>query len=196
MRHPVQPKAFRALADAQRASEAGHGDEAMRKLEQALRIDPDYVAAHCNLGVEFIRKTRYAEAAEQFEKALASGGNGAMIYSNLGYAYYALGRWKEAERSVRRALDVDSSYSRAHYTLGAVLARNVQPATLEQAPEAARHLRLGAEEVPRAHLDIARIYVAEGDRLGAAEEVRTYLKSGDKVYRAAAEKWLQLILTK
>src|SRR5260221_74645 len=47
LQHPIQPKAFRAFADAQRASEAGHGDEAMRKLEQALRIDPDYEAARC-----------------------------------------------------------------------------------------------------------------------------------------------------
>ena len=194
LQHPVQPKAFRALAEAQQASESGHADEAVRKLEHALRIDPAYAAARCNLGVEYIRKGRYLEAAEQFEKALADGAADVMIYGNLCYAYYALGRWKESEQAARRALDLDNHYARAHYLLGVVLARTIRPEALENAPEAARHLRLGADEIPRAHLDIAKIYVAEGDRLGAAEEVRLYLKTGDKNYRAVAENLLAMIL--
>ncbi len=196
LQHPVQPKAFRALVDAQRATESGNADEAVRKLEQALRIDPSYAAARCNLGVEYIRRGRYPEAADQFEKALAGGAGDAMIYANLCYAYYALGRWKESEQAARRALDLDNHYARAHYLLGAVLARTIRPEALENAPEAARHLRLGADEIPRAHLDIAKIYVAEGDRLGAAEEVRLYLKTGDKNYRTVAQNMLAMILGK
>ena len=185
-----QPKAFRAFVEAQRAREAGHGTESVRKLEQALRIDPDYAEARCNLGVEYIRQGRYPQALEQFEKAVASGYNSAILYSDLGFAYYALGRWKDAERAARRAVDLDDGYGRAHYMLGSVLAHGIRPEALEKAPEAARHLRLGSADVPRAHIEIAWIYMTEGDRLGAAEELRLYLKTGDAASRAKAEGWL------
>jgi len=194
LRLPSQPKAFRAFVEAQRAREAGHGTEAMRKLEQALRIDPDYAEARCNLGSEYVRQGRYPQALEQFEKAAAGGFNSAVLYSNLCWAYCALGRWQDAERAARHALDLDNHYGRAHYLLGSLLARGIRPEALEKAPEAARHLRLGAEEVPPAHIEIARIYMAEGDRLGAAEELRLYLKTSDAGYRAKAQSWLTEIL--
>ncbi len=194
LQRPSRPKAFRAFVEAQRAREAGHGTEAMRKLEQALRIDPDYAEARCNLGSEYVRQGRYPQALEQFEKAAAGGFNSAVLYSNLCWAYCALGRWQDAERAARHALDLDNHYGRAHYLLGSLLARGIRPEALEKAPEAARHLRLGAEDVPRAHIEIAGIYLAEGDRQGAAEELRLYLKTPDANYRAKARSWLAEIL--
>ena len=194
LQRPSRPKAFRAFVEAQRAREAGHGTEAMRKLEQALRIDPDYAEARCNLGSEYVRQGRYPQALEQFEKAAAGGFNSAVLYSNLCWAYCALGRWQDAERAARHALDLDNHYGRAHYLLGSLLARGIRPEALEKAPEAARHLRLGAEDVPRAHIEIAGIYLAEGDRQGAAEELRLYLKTPDASYRAKAQSWLAEIL--
>jgi tetratricopeptide (TPR) repeat protein len=166
----------------------------MRKLELALRIDPDYAEARCNLGAGYIRQGRYPEALEQFEKAAASGSNSAILYSNLCWAYSALGRWQDAERAARHALDLDARCGRAHYLLGSILARGIRPQALEKAPEAARHLRLGAEDVPRAHIEIAGIYMAEGDRPSAAEELRLYLKTDDEGYRAEARSWLAEIL--
>ena len=196
LQHPTQPRAFRAFVEAQRARQAGRAAEATRKLELALRLDPDYAEARCNLGVEYIRQGHYPQALEQLEKAVAGGYNSAILYSDLCYAYYALGRWQDAERAARHAVELDGRYGRAHYMLGSVLAHGVRPETLEKAPEAARHLRLGAEDVPRAHIEIAGIYLAEGDRLGAVEEIRLYLKTGDEGYRAKAQSWLAEILEK
>ena len=77
--------------------------------------------------------------------------------------------------------------------LGSILARSVRPGALEKAPEAARHLRLGAADVPRAYIEIAQIYLAERDRLSAAEELRLYLKTGDEGNRANVERWLAML---
>jgi tetratricopeptide (TPR) repeat protein len=194
LRRTSHPKAFRAFVEAQQARQAGHEAEATRKLEQALRIDPEYAEARCNLGVEYIRQGHYPQALEQFEKAVASGSSSAVVYANLCYSYYSLGRWQDAERAARHALDLDDRNGRAHYLLGSIMAHGIRPEALEKAPEAARHLRLGAEEVPPAHIEIARIYMAEGDRLGAAEELRLYLKTSDAGYRAKAQSWLAEIL--
>ena len=53
------------------------------------------------------------------------------------------------------------------------------------------HLRQGAAVSPKVHMEIARIDEATGDRAGAIEELRIYLKSGDPTYRAEAQRLLE-----
>ena len=194
LQRPIPEKAFRAFVSAQHYVETGHSLDAVRQLERALHVYPDYSDARCNLGVEYVRLGRHKEALEQFEKAAASGPASAKVFANMAYSLCLLKRLPDAERAARRAVEIDNSYGRAHYLLGSILAKTVIPGLLEKAPEAAGHLRLGAVDVPHAFLDIAQMYLAEGDRLSAAEEVRLYLKSGEKAYRADAERWLAQIL--
>jgi tetratricopeptide (TPR) repeat protein len=194
--HPIPPKALRAFTDAQQEVEAGRDPEAIRKLERALRIYPAYAQARNNLGAVYIRQRRFPEALEQFQKALECGDATAPLYGNLAYTFCALGRWKDAEGAARHSVALDDSYIKGHYLLGNILARSVTSRSLQNAPEAARQLRLGAAEVRAAYFDIANIYLYENDRLSAAEEVRLYLKSGDEKYRKQAEGWLARILEK
>ena len=194
LQHPIPEKAVRAFLAAQHYTESGRELDAVRQLERALKLYPDYADARCNLGVEYVHLGRHREALEQFEKAAASSAPSAKVLANLAYSLCLVGRLQDAEQSARRAVEIDSSYGRAHYLLGSILARSVVPGSLNKAPEAAHQLRLGAADVPHAFLDIAQIYLAEGDRLSAAEEVRLYIKCGDKRYRAEAERWLARIL--
>jgi tetratricopeptide (TPR) repeat protein len=192
----IPPKAFRAFTAAQRDAASGDRVKAVRDLELAIRLYPEYADAMENLGVQYIRMGRYPEALEQFEKALATGESSAAMYANLGYGYYVTGRLQEAEKAVRQALTLDDHYARGHYLLGSLLALRVRANALENAPEAVRHLRLGAVDVPKAHLEIAHVYMVQGDQPGAKEELRQYLKSGDTGKRADAEKWLASLLKK
>jgi tetratricopeptide (TPR) repeat protein len=194
LQRPVPDKALRAFAAAPHYVDTGREADAVRKLQDALRIYPDYADARVNLGTELLRLGRHAEAIAEFEKALAGGPPSAMLLANLSYSLCTVGRVQDAERTARRAIEVDNSYGRAHYLLGSILSRSVKPGALHQAPEAAKQLRLGAGDVPQAHLTIAKMYLDEGDRLSAAEEVRLYLKCGHPKYRADAERWLAQIL--
>jgi len=190
LQRPVPRKAMHAFADGMREAQSGRSAEAIRKLEQAVRVYPDFADARTNLGVQYTRLGRFRDALEQFEKAVACGEPSAILYGNLSHAYYAAGRLQDAEYAARRSLSLDSHYLRGHYLLGSILAHGVQPGALQKAPEAARHLRLGAADVPRAHIDIARIYLVEGDPLSAAEELRLYLQTGEKTDREKVERWL------
>jgi tetratricopeptide (TPR) repeat protein len=191
LQRPVPQKAMRAFAEGMRDAQSGRSAEAIAKLELALRLHPDYSDARTNLGVQYTRQGRFREALEQFEKAVACGEPSAILYGNLSHAYYAAGRLQDAEYAARRSLSLDSNYLRGHYLLGSILARGVRPGALEKAPEAARHLRLGAVDVPRAHIDIAQIYLVEGDPLSAAAELHLYLQTGEKTDREKVERWLR-----
>ena len=190
LRRPVPEKAFRAFAEAHREAQSGRSAEAIRKLELALRLYPDYSDARTNLGVQYTRLGRFREALEQFERAAACGQPSAILYGNLAHGYFAAGRLQDAEYAARRSVSLDPHYLRGHYLLGSILARSVRPNALEKAPEAARHLRLGAPDVPRAYLDIAQIYLAEGDALSAAELLRLYLQTPQPEHREKVERWL------
>jgi tetratricopeptide (TPR) repeat protein len=194
LQRPIPEKAFRAFISAQHYVETGRNIDAVRQLERAVHVYPEYSDARCNLGVEYIRLGRPQEALEQFQKAAASAPDSAKVFANLAYSLCVLSRMRDAEQAARRAVEIDNSYGRGHYMLGSILARSVASGSLQKAPEAARELRLGAADVPHAFLDIAQIYLMEGDRLGAAEEVRLYLTSGEKAYRADAERWLAQML--
>ncbi len=192
----VPPKAFHAFADAERDSNAGRDEEAVRKLKKAIDIYPEYSDARCNLGVQYIHLKRYPEALEQFQKALEIGPPSAMLYANRAYALIAVNRFADAELSARQAVSMNDSYIRGHYILGHILAKSVMPGSLAKAPEAARELRLGAAEMPHAYLMIAQIYLAEGDKAGAAEEIKIYLKSKDNAFRPGAELMLARLTSK
>jgi Tfp pilus assembly protein PilF len=194
LQRPIPEKAFRAFVSAQHYVETGRDLDAVRQLERAVHVYPEYSDARCNLGVEYVRLGRHKEALEQFEKAAISAPASGKVFANLAYSLCMLGRVRDAEQAARHAVEVDNSYGRGHYMLGNILAKSVVTGSLGKAPEAARELRLAAADVPHAFLDIAQIYLVEGDRLSAAEEVRIYLTCGDKAYRAAAERWLAQIL--
>jgi len=184
LQRPIPDKALRAFVDAQRQSQQGRPLEAIRKLDEALRLFPDYSEARCNLGVQYMRVGRTEEALDQFEKAVAIGPPSALVYGNLAYLHFTAGRVTEAEDAARRAIAIDTKLPLPHYLLGCLLAKS------EKDSEALTHLQLGAQASPKAHMLVARIYQKAGDAKRAAEEVRRYLNSGDTLFRADAERWL------
>jgi tetratricopeptide (TPR) repeat protein len=191
LQRKIPAKAVRAFSEAERERSSGHDLEAVRKLQKALQADPNYWDARCNLGVEFIHLKRYPEALEQFEKAVAGGPPSPILYGNLAYSLIAVGRPQDAEQAARHAISLDDSYARGHYLLGNILMKRVTPASLAAAPEAALELRKGASEMPHGHIMIAQLYLIEGDKGSAVEELRLYLKSDHRQFREGVERWLQ-----
>jgi len=187
LQRPIPGKALRAFTDGMNQSAKGRPLEAIRKLDEALRLFPDYSEARCNLGVQYIRLGRNDEAREQFEKAAAIGPPSAVVYGNLAYLHFAANRVPEAEEAARHAIAIDSRPALPHYLLGAILA------TANKDSEAIRHLQLGASVSPKAHMLAARIYHKAGNPKGAVEELRLYLKTSDTLFRADAERWLGVL---
>jgi tetratricopeptide (TPR) repeat protein len=107
LQHPVPKKAYRAAYDAQQLTDANKIPQAIAKLEKAIRIDPSYRDAHCNLGVLYARVGRVIDARAEFQKALDIGPPAAPIYADLALTSAAAGEFALAVTFARKALELD-----------------------------------------------------------------------------------------
>ena len=81
---------------------------------------PNYIACN-NLGVALDRQGRFAEATEQFQKALKERPGYAEAYKSLGIVLYEEGRLEEAIDDFKAALKYRPDYPEAHDAWGTVL---------------------------------------------------------------------------
>ena len=151
LKHPPARKAVQAAAAAQKFAEQGHTEQAAGELKKALRISPDYAAAHTNLGVQYLRLHRFEEARAEIEQALDLGGPNAVDLGNLAFAYAGLQRLDDAIAAARRALAVDRHCLAAHYLLGSFLV--LTPSTRR---EGIAHLEEAAGAIPAARQELEK----------------------------------------
>jgi len=145
--HPPDKKAVRAFESALRFSNAGKYGDAVSELEKAIRISPEFAAAHTNLAVQYFRLDRVEESIAESERAIQIGGPNPRNLCNLASAQARLERYAEAEKSARAALRLDGGYIKANLILGSILTH--EPATRG---EGVKHLQKAAAEFDSARL--------------------------------------------
>jgi len=74
--------------DAAQAQQRGDYELAVRKFQELIRVDPNIVAAHANLGVVLVSLGRFDEAITQYHIALAEAPGSPALQLDLGLAYY------------------------------------------------------------------------------------------------------------
>jgi tetratricopeptide (TPR) repeat protein len=152
LQHPINRKALRCLEEAQRYAHKGESQKAAAKLEEAVRIDPEFRDAHTNLGAEYARAGRIEEAQRHFLRALEIGPPDVVIYSNLSWASLAMRQFSQAEDFGRKAIALDGANSKAHLVLGNVLAME-----RGKEAEAVKQLQIAAPDEPKALIMIDRL---------------------------------------
>jgi tetratricopeptide (TPR) repeat protein len=125
-------------------------DEAMRAIEQAIRLDPNRPSLYEILGnIHTSRYTAFAYTETQqadgqaaisaFRKAIFLDGGHAAAHYNLGIMYGYLDSTKLAERAFNAALEADSTLGAAHKKLGIMRRESGQlPAAVSFLENAAR----------------------------------------------------------
>ncbi len=91
---------------------------AIECYERALRIEPNYAAAHSNLGVVKQQTGRLPEAIAHYRQALEIDRNLAETASNLGSALADAGETEEAIAEYERALSLNPNCAEALINLG------------------------------------------------------------------------------
>jgi len=114
---------------AQTLSQSGRFAEAIAECEKALKIKPDFAAAHNNLGSALQENTRSGddarrqggavdEAIEHYRKALQIKPDFTQARSNLGNALLQKGQMDEAIAQFQKALEMEPNDAEAEFSLG------------------------------------------------------------------------------
>lgn len=150
------------------ADKAGLGDEALRRLTAALRIDPASATAHYGLAEVLIRHGQLAAAETHLREAerLRPDAANSLVENNLGVALKEAGQDAAARAHFAAAVAIDPGNAEAQNNLGAALAAAGQPAAAEAYFREA--VRLQPQYVSaRVNLGLARL--EQGDLAGARE---------------------------
>jgi tetratricopeptide (TPR) repeat protein len=92
----------------------------LAELEQAVRRDPHWLTARCNLGVTYGWLGRTDEAITQLQIALRLDSTCVEAHVNLGTFLYQKGRVQEAIAELERALELDPQCVEARQNLEAI----------------------------------------------------------------------------
>ena len=112
-------------------AELGRLDDAVGYLQQAVRLMPNQVEAHLNLGAARQKQGLLTEAAACYELAVRLRPDSAEAHNHLGYVVRMQGKLDEAVACYERAVALNPRLAEAHNNLGA--ARSEQGRTEEAA---------------------------------------------------------------
>ena len=91
---------------------------AQNYYHKALKMDPDFAAAHYNLGDIFGKLGKNLKAKDCFEKAIEINPNLADAHNNLGVIFEGLEENLKAKNSFEKAIEINPGFVDAHNNLG------------------------------------------------------------------------------
>jgi Tfp pilus assembly protein PilF len=116
----------------------GHHKEAIGQLQLARRFDSGLDVSvklarlHAKLGND-------TEALNEFDLALKARPTDAALWNDIGYYQYERGNWVEAEKALRKAVEIDGKLTRGWINLGMTLGQKGEyPQSLEAFEQAVR----------------------------------------------------------
>lgn len=145
LQHKTNKQAARKYKDAQVAAARSDHHAAIRLLNEALVLDPEFYEALNNLGVAHTRLEDWDAAREAFARAISLDGTDPIAEANLAYVELRRGAFASAESAARASLRADAVSPRAHLYLALSLLNQNKARN-----EAISHLTRVQDEMPDA----------------------------------------------
>jgi tetratricopeptide (TPR) repeat protein len=185
-----------APKDARRAFEKGleavkksKPDEAQDDFLKATGIYPRYASAWFELGLGYEKHNRIPEARDAYAKSIAADSKFVNPYAQLFMLSFAEKNWGEVARVTNQVMHLNPYDFPESLYYNAVA--NSQLMRLDIAEKSAREaVQLSSTQNPKVHYILGVILAKKQDFKGAAESLRTYLKSGAVTDRDTVTKLL------
>jgi tetratricopeptide (TPR) repeat protein len=181
----VPPKARKEFERSMKAFQSSDVRAAAGHLEKAIKIAPDFVQAHNNLGAMYINLRDYKSAMIELQKTIDLDPKLESPYHNLAMLMIFLGRLSEAEAAARHAMELDVEGAVSRYWLGRILVME-----RKSTPEAEQLLTQAATQIPEAMLWLTQILQSRGEINAAIAELQAYLQVSGVDKRDKVETWL------
>jgi DNA-binding winged helix-turn-helix (wHTH) protein/TolB-like protein/Tfp pilus assembly protein PilF len=104
-----------------------NGLAAEREFRRALVSNPNYAMAHSWNGQDLATMDRMSEALSETELAQQDDPLSLIVSSNAGLILCLAGRYEQAIETLNKALEIDPTFSRAHFRLGNVYEQKGMP---------------------------------------------------------------------
>ena len=147
---------------------------AIKELKLAVSEYPQFVNAHNQIGVLYLRLNELDNAESAFKAALKIDPQAHEPLLNRGVALYRLGKFKDAEANLRASLKVKADTPVAYYFLGRTLNKLNRNEEAETALLTC--LKTNPDDFKEAHRVLAAIYLDRGTLARVVEELEAYLK--------------------
>jgi protein O-mannosyl-transferase len=144
-----------------------------RLWRHALALDQKSSFAHNNLGLALANRGAFAEAINEFRKAVEIDPAFVEAHTNLGIFLAQGGSSEEAVSHLRQALTIDPTFASAQNTLGNILADR------GESDKAVEHFRKALQSNPKSamtYYNLGRVLAKRGDLEGAIECYRKALE--------------------
>ncbi|MFH1108949.1 MAG: tetratricopeptide repeat protein [Planctomycetota bacterium] len=102
----------------------GQSDPAIAQYRKAVALNHNYVAAYHRLALLLSAAGQHLEAAETLQRAVAQRPENAVLRNDLGFEWMLAQQWDDAERELRKAVELQPDLATAHINLGMVLAKS------------------------------------------------------------------------
>jgi superkiller protein 3 len=160
---------------------SGRNPEAEKAFDRALTLDPYLTDARNNLGALYDATGRKTEAEKEYRKVLedTTYSSPDKVYLNLGLLYSSQGREAESIASLRRAVEINPKFWRAHYELASTLdhagqldeaAREYEVAAPDYKSNGEYHYRLGLVYMKLGQSAVAREHLQRCEDLSPGSE--------------------------
>ena len=173
--------------DGHAAMERQNWSQAIEHFNAVLKLKPDMMEAHINLGVAYRMKGDKKNQIHHFKKAAKLKPDMPDIHYNLGIAYSDARMYPQAADELRKAVELDPSLKDAYFNLGTVLFRSSKYADAAAQFEKSLELSPGWAE---AHLNLGTCYLKMGKESDAIkhfeEAVRLKPGSAEAQYNLGA----------
>ena len=93
-------------------------EKAIEYLNNAIKLNPDYVEAYCNRGTAYNNLGQYQRAIEDFSKAILLKLDYADAYNNRGFSYSGLGQYQRATEDFNESIRLQPDNAKPYYNRG------------------------------------------------------------------------------
>ena len=152
----------------------GNSTESIAALKRALVIYPDYLAAHNDLGAQFLEQGEFAEAENQLQAAIKIDPKAFNPQLNLGIVLLHQNKFSESLAALDKALSLEPAAPAGHLYAGIASVKLNDSARGEKELNAAYDL--GGSVYAVALLHLGRLYMKRGEREMALKSFESYLR--------------------
>jgi tetratricopeptide (TPR) repeat protein len=181
--------AVKEFKKGQEADAASKRDEAIRHYQKAVAIAPDYYFAHNNLGSDYLTKSEFAAAREEFQRVVKLNQSDSAAYFNLSNVCMLSGQLGDAQWYLGEGMRRQPDSALGQFLLGSLNLR------LGELPEAESALRRAIQLDPamaQAQLQLVNLMLKQGRKQDAASQLRDFVGAfPDSPFGAQAKQLLQ-----